>query len=123
MPCPPAPTFPAAREVGREQALPLSPSAPRMVKPKGLLGGCWPQDTASLGCGPATEQKFGRLEQDLLEHRTPWSTGHPGAIGKGLRQTAGIDFFVGNPESHGVDDPRGLGNPSFCECWASWACS
>lgn len=73
MPYPPAPTFPAAREVGGERALPFLPSAPRMVKPKGLLGSCWPQDTASLGCGPVTEQKFGRLEQDLLEHRTPWS--------------------------------------------------
>lgn len=32
-----------------------------MVRPTGLLGGCWPQGTASQGCGPGAEQKFGRL--------------------------------------------------------------
>ena len=60
-------------EVGGGQALPFLPSAPMMVKPKGLLGDCWPQDTASLGCSPATEPKVWKTRarplgaQDTLE--------------------------------------------------------
>lgn len=117
LPYPPAPTFPVAREVGGERALPFLPSAPRMVKPKGLLGGCWPRDTASLACGPVTEQKFGRLEQDLLEHRTPWERGSgrqqastplqaiPRAMGLVIPEVRETPHFVSAGQAGHADDP------------------